>query len=95
MKVFSICTILCIYHDTGVVSRLANPTTPISSWADRNEFANLLKLCQNPAVLGNKLMEEVISLIRSHKDPTKQGKNDKLMILTYMILIYLMILLFR
>ncbi|XP_071844305.1 spatacsin-like isoform X3 [Apostichopus japonicus] len=57
----------------GVVSRLANPTTPISSWADRNEFANLLKLCQNPAVLGNKLMEEVISLIRSHKDPTKQG----------------------
>ena len=52
----------------------ARPALILDIPSDREEFSHMIRLCKDPAILGNRLLEEVTQLAGSETAQNKQGK---------------------
>ena len=61
-----------VYFFSAVAAR---PALILDIPSDREEFNHMIRLCKDPAILGNRLLEEVTQLAGSETAQNKQGKK--------------------
>ncbi len=65
--------VLCL---SSLAVAVRPPTITQEITTDREEFSHMIRLCKDPAILGNRLLDEVNQLTSSETAQNKQGKFD-------------------